>query len=96
MQATENSASHRVTTREERVGVSLEPSDLSRVREKVPHVEQEGDVGDSEGGKEDTKHRSPSEMLTTVFLHQAFGVPLIWVTSECASHLCTLSSNNLV
>lgn len=51
MQATENSASHRVVTREEGAGVSLEPSDLSGVRGKVPHVEQEGDVGDSEEGK---------------------------------------------
>lgn len=96
MQVTENSASHRVITREERVGISLEPSDLSGVREKVPHAEQEGEVDDSEGGKEDTKHRSPSEMLTTVLLHQASGVPLTWVTSGSASHSCTLSSNNLV
>lgn len=78
MLATENSASHRVITREERVGVSLEPSDLSGVREKVPHMEQEGDVGDSEGGEEGTKHSSSREMLMTVFLHQTFGVPLTW------------------
>ena len=41
-------------------------------------MEQEGDVGDSEGGEEGTKHSSSREMLMTVFLHQTFGVPLTW------------------